>query len=70
MVVTTGQSYNIINMADLRFLKTVYQQWSDGQSNVASRAVDFVELAHRLTHESKDQLMRELQKCYWFEKGD
>lgn len=57
-------------MADLRLLKQVYQQWSDGQSNLAVRARDFVELASRLTGMPADQLMRELQKCYWFKRGD
>ena len=58
-------------MTDLRFLQTVYQQWSDGQSEVASRARDFVEMAHRLTGEPQDQLMRELQQCSWFKRhGD
>jgi hypothetical protein len=58
-------------MTDLRLLQTVYQQWSDGQSNVANRAVDFLELAHRLTGTPKDQLMRDLQQCVWFKRlGD
>ena len=57
-------------MADLRFLQQVYQQWSDGQSNLASRAVDFIELAHRLTGVPKDQLMRDLQRCSWFQRGE
>jgi len=71
MVVTTlGLLTNIINMTDLRFLQNVYQQWSDGQSNVGSRSVDFIELAHQLTRVPKDQLMRDLQKCYWFKQGD
>jgi hypothetical protein len=57
-------------MLDHRFLQQVYQQWSDGQSDVSSRAADFVELAHRLTSAPKDQLMRELQKCSWFKRRE
>jgi hypothetical protein len=55
-------------MIDLRFLQTVYQQWSDGQSNPGTRAGDFLELAHRLTGTPKDQLMRELHRCKWFKR--
>ena len=58
-------------MTDLRFLQTVYQQWSDGQSNPGNRSGDFLELACRLTGTPKDQLMRELQQCTWFKRqGD
>ena len=55
---------------DIRFLQTMYQQWSDGQSNAQSRWLDFVELASRQTGVAQDQLMRELQKCYWFKWGE
>jgi len=58
-------------MVDLRFLQMMYQQWSDGQTNIASRWIDFIELASRSTGLAQDQLMRELQKCYWFKRqGD
>ena len=58
-------------MTDLRFLQTVYQQWSDGQSDLASRARDVIELASRITGTPPDQLMRELQRCSWFKRhGD
>jgi len=57
-------------MVDLRFLQMMYQQWSDGQTNIASRWIDFIELASRHTGLAQDQLMRELQKCYWFKQGD
>jgi hypothetical protein len=57
-------------MADLRFLKTVYQQWCDGQTNPGHRWLDFVKMASRVTGTPQDQLMRELQKCYWFKQGD
>ena len=58
-------------MTDLRFLQQVYQQWSNGQSDTGARAIDFIEMASRLTGTPQDQLMRELQKCYWFKRqGD
>ena len=56
-------------MADLRFLKMVYQQWSDGQSDRGGTAVDFVEMASRLTGTPQDQLMKELQTCVWFNRS-
>ena len=58
------------NMTDLRFLQTIYQQWAHGQSNAQARWLDFVELASRQTGVAQDQLMRELQKCYWFKWGE
>ena len=57
-------------MTDLRLLQQVYQQWSDGQSNLAARAVDFVELASRITGTPPDRLMRDLQRCSWFQRGE
>ena len=58
-------------MVDLRLLQIMYQQWSDGQTNIAVRWMDFIELASRSTGLAQDQLMRELQKCYWFKRqGD
>lgn len=57
-------------MVDLRFLQKMYQQWSDGQSHLAARWMDFVDLASRHTGVAQDQLLRELQKCYWFQKRD
>lgn len=56
-------------MADLRFLKTIYEQWACGQ-NAQARWLDFVEMASRMTNTPRDQLMRELQKCYWFKWGE
>lgn len=55
---------------DIRFLQTMYQQWSDGQSNATARYIDFLEMASKQIGVAQDQLMRELQKCYWFKRGD
>ena len=57
-------------MIDLRFLQIMYQQWEQGQSNAAYRYIDFIEMASKQTGVAQDQLMRELQKCYWFRWGD
>ena len=57
-------------MIDLRFLQIIYQQWAQGQSNAAYRYIDFIEMASKQTGVAQDQLMRELQKCYWFKWGD
>jgi hypothetical protein len=56
---------------DMRFLQSIYQQWCQGQTNAAFRYIDFLEMASKQMGIAQDQLMRELQKCYWFEyKGD
>ena len=55
---------------DIRFLQTMYQQWSDGQSNATARYIDFLEMASKQTGIAQDQLMRELQKCLWFKRGE
>lgn len=55
---------------DMRFLQTMYQQWAHGQSNASARYIDFIEMASKQMGIAQDQLMRELQKCYWFKRGD
>jgi len=51
-------------------LKNMYQQWADGQTDVASRWLDFVEMAAQAQGTTADQIMKELQKCSWFLQGD
>ena len=53
-------------MIDIRFLQTMYQQWCQGNADAAFRYIDFIEMASKQTGVAQDQLMRELQKCYWF----
>lgn len=53
-------------MIDLRFLQVMYQQWSDGQSDVASRWIDFIEFAAKQTNQNQEELRQALQKTYWF----
>ena len=48
----------------------MYQQWENGKDDAAFRYVDFIEMASRQLRIPQDQLMRELQKCYWFKRGD
>jgi hypothetical protein len=55
---------------DQWMLKNMYQQWIQGQSNAAQRWLDFVEMAARVNCTTADQVMKELQKCSWFLKGD
>jgi len=57
-------------MIDIRFLQMMYQQWCQGVEDAAFRYVDFLEMASKQTGVAQDQLMRELQKCYWFKRGD
>ena len=53
-----------------RMLQEMYQQWADGQSDVARRWLEFVEMAARVHRITPDQVMKELQKCSWFLKGE
>jgi hypothetical protein len=55
---------------DMQFLQTMYQQWCQGNDNAAFRYIDFIEMASKQMGVAQDQLMRELQKCYWFKRGD
>jgi hypothetical protein len=48
----------------------MYQQWMQGMNDYAHRWLDFVEMAARANDTTADEIMRELQKCYWFNKGD
>lgn len=69
VAITRGQLTNIVNM-DRRFLETMYQQWSQGMNDYAHHWIDFVEMAARVHGTTADQVMKELQKCSWFIKGD
>ena len=55
---------------DIKFLQSMYQQWSQGNENAAFRYIDFIEMASKQTGIAQDQLMRELQKCYWFRREE
>jgi hypothetical protein len=57
-------------MIDIRFLEAMYQQWCQGNEDAMYRYVDFIEMASRQMGVAQDQLMRELQKCYWFKQGE
>ena len=49
----------------------MYQQWAHGQDDAPARYIEFIEMASRQISVPQDQLMRELQKCYWFKRrGD
>ena len=53
-----------------RILQEMYQQWADGQTDVAQRWLVFVEMAARVYCTTPDQVMKELQKCSWFIRGE
>lgn len=54
-------------MIDLRFLQMMYQQWSDGQTMLANRWIDFIDFAAKHTHRSKEELEEALKRTYWFQ---
>ena len=51
-------------------LKNMYQQWADGQTDATRRWLDFAEMAARVHCTTADQIMKELQKCSWFLRGE
>ena len=55
-------------MFDTRLLQQMYQQWCQGQSpqGYMHRWVDFVESSARELKANPADVMRELQKCSWF----
>lgn len=57
-------------MVDRRQLEIMYQQWIQGMNDYAHHWIDFVEMAAQVNGTTADQIMRELQKCYWFKRGD
>ena len=57
-------------MVDRRQLEIMYQQWIQGMNDYAHHWIDFVEMAAKVNGTTADQIMRELQKCYWFKQGD
>jgi hypothetical protein len=48
----------------------MYQQWIQGVEDYAHHWIDFVEMAAREHSTTADQIMKELQKCVWFRKGN
>ena len=57
-------------MLDSRTLQHMYQAWSQGQEDYVRDWCKFVEFAARQCNTTSDQVMKELQKYYWFRRGD
>jgi len=53
-----------------RELQQMYQQWCQGNDNYGHRWLDFVELAARYFKQPESEVIRELQKHYWFVKNN
>jgi len=51
-----------------RELQHMYQQWCQGNDDYEFRWVDFVEMAARYFRLPESEILRELQKHYWFVK--
>lgn len=49
-----------------RHLQTMYQQWQQDNENYILDWVTFVEIAAREYQLQQDEVIRELQKYYWF----
>jgi hypothetical protein len=57
-------------MLDSRTLQHMYQAWCQGQENHVQDWCRFVEFAAGHCGTTGDVIMRELQKYYWFKRGD
>ena len=53
-----------------RELQHMYQQWCQGNDAYNFRWLDFVEMAARQFQQPESELLRELQKHYWFVKNN
>jgi hypothetical protein len=51
-------------------LHRMYQAWQQGNDNYVRDWANFVEWAAKWNNTTGDVIMRELQKYYWFKKGD
>jgi hypothetical protein len=53
-----------------RELQHMYQQWCQGNEDYNFRWLDFVEMAARYFKQPESEVIRELQKHYWFVKNN
>jgi hypothetical protein len=51
-------------------LQKMYQAWMQGNQNYVRDWSNFVEWAAKWNNTTGDVIMRELQKYFWFEKGE
>lgn len=51
-------------------LRQMYQAWQQGNENYVRDWVNFVEWAAYWNKTTADAVMRELQRCHWFEKPE
>jgi len=48
-------------------LQHMYQQWQQGNENYVTDWVEFVELVAKELHAPEHEIIRQLQKCPWFQ---
>ena len=51
-------------------LQRMYQAWMQGNEHYIRDWANFVEWAAKWNNTTGDVVMKELQKYYWFKKGD
>lgn len=51
-------------------LYRMYQAWQQGNENYRRDWANFVEWAAKYNQTTSDEVMRELQKYYWFENNE
>jgi hypothetical protein len=47
-------------------LQIMYQQWQQDNENYVLDWIAFVEIAAREYQTTQDEVIHQLQKCYWF----
>ena len=51
-------------------LRRMYHIWQQGDEYYVYHWIEFVEHAAKQFNTTGDEVMRILQKCYWFRKGE
>jgi hypothetical protein len=57
-------------MLNTRQLEMMYQQWIQGNEEYVHRWFEFVAMAAKQLSATQEEVMKELQKTYWFVKPD
>ena len=57
-------------MLNSYYLKNIYDQWRQDNDAYAERWLDFVEMIAKEYNTTGDEVMRVLQTCMWFRRGE
>ena len=51
-------------------LHRMYQAWQQGNDNYVRDWVRFVEWAASWNNTTSEEVLKQLEKCYWFKQGE